>query len=130
MTTNEDLERFRAEAMQARNTALASLCTDALRGDVQARDRVTAIMAGEPDPGFVQTQRWFDARGDMITLAPLPAGEGGHGFHVKLHTARKDIGSDFLRQTYHSTVDMAARQVAGLMERAGGTWQRQQREVS
>jgi hypothetical protein len=46
-----DVGTFRAEASQVHNTPLAVLCTKAVTGDDDAHRRVTAIMAGQGDPG-------------------------------------------------------------------------------
>lgn len=44
------VEEFRARCVQARNTALAMLCTRALTGDEASLRRVRAVMNGEGDP--------------------------------------------------------------------------------
>lgn len=70
------------------------------------------------------TERWVNDRKDMVTVTPLPPAEGGHGYHVKLHTTRTDIPMTYQRQTYHGDIIAAARQAAWLIELAGGDWSR------
>jgi hypothetical protein len=72
------------------------------------------------------TERWINERTDMVTVTPLPPGEGGHGYHVQLHTTRTDIGSDYKRRTYHSDIIDAAKRAAWLMEdlAGGNSWSR------
>jgi hypothetical protein len=50
-TSDEQIKEFRGQCIGAANSPLAQLCTGALTGDAQARIRVTAIMAGQGDPG-------------------------------------------------------------------------------
>ena len=47
--TDEDIRQLRADAMTARNTALAQLCGMALRGDEHARERIAGIVARAAD---------------------------------------------------------------------------------
>jgi hypothetical protein len=49
--TRARLEEFRAQCTDVRNFPLARLCSDAMTGDERARFRVSAILAGLPDPG-------------------------------------------------------------------------------
>lgn len=49
--TDEMIREFRAECTAAHNFPVARLCSAALDSDLDARHRVMAILAGQPDPG-------------------------------------------------------------------------------